>query len=208
MSPTLRLGVLGAGGKLGRLICAEASAQPGAWVVVPIPRVGALPAVDVVVDVSRPEGLAALLPRLDGQPLLVGTTGDLPWAALEAYASRAPVEVRANFSVGVPLLIELLRTAAAALPPGWDVEIVELHHNQKVDAPSGTALRLAAALDRPVAQHSLRAGDVIGEHTVYLCGPGERLELKHTATRREVFAIGALRAAAALVGRPPGLTRA
>lgn len=208
MSAPLRVGVHGATGKLGRLIIAQAATQPADFLAVSLPRTGALPPCDVVIDVSRPEGLAALLPRLHGQPLLVGTTGALPWDALRAYADTAPVEVRANFSVGVPLLIDLLRVAAAALPPGWDVEIVELHHNQKVDAPSGTALRLAAAIDGPVTHHSLRAGDAIGEHTVFLCGPGERIELKHIATRREVFAIGALRCATALVHAPCGLKTA
>lgn len=203
MSAPLRLAVHGAGGRLGQLIVAEAE-RAGVYAG-PITRDGGVPDANVVIDVSRPEGTAALLPRLSGQALLIGTTGALPWAALQAYAARAPVQISANFSAGLPLLLELVRRAVPALPPGWDIEIVELHHKHKVDAPSGTSLRLEAAAGRPVVHHSLRAGDAIGEHTVYLCGPGERLELKHVATRREVFAIGALREARALLDAPPGL---
>ena len=123
---------------------------------------------------------------------------------LRPYAARAPVLVTANFSAGVPLLLDLVAEAARRLE-GWDVEIVEAHHNQKRDAPSGTAKRLAAAVGRDVPIHSLRAGDAFGTHTVVLAGPGERIELTHVATRREVFAIGAIRAAEWIVGQPPGL---
>lgn len=203
-APPPRVAVHGASGRLGRLIAAEA----GPAYAGPVGRTGPIPACDVVIDVSRPEGLAALLPRLSGQPLLVGTTGALPTAALAAYAATAPVRVVANFGLGIPLLLELLPRLVAALPAGWDIELVEAHHAAKVDAPSGTALRLGAAIGRPVPMHSLRVGDTVGEHTIVLAGPGERLTLTHTATRREVFALGALRHAAALVGAPPGLTHA
>lgn len=195
-----RVAVHGATGRLGRLIVAEAGARYAG----PVGREGPVPDCDVVIDVSTPEGLAGLLPRLTGQPLLVGTTGLLP--DLSVYAQRAPVAVVANFSLGVPTLLELVREAVARLP-GWHVEVVEAHHSAKRDAPSGTALRLLDAIGRPVPTHSLRVGDTVGEHTVWLAGPGERLELKHTATRREVFAIGALRWADDLLGRPPGLYR-
>jgi 4-hydroxy-tetrahydrodipicolinate reductase len=155
-----------------------------------------------VIDVSTPDGLRGLLPRLSGQPLVVGTTGELP--DLRPYAARAPVLVTANFSAGVPLLLDLVAEAARRLE-GWDVEIVETHHNQKRDAPSGTAKRLAGAVGGDVPVHSLRVGDTFGTHTVVFAGPGERIELTHVATRREVFAIGAIRAAEWIVGRPPGL---
>jgi 4-hydroxy-tetrahydrodipicolinate reductase len=202
----MRVAVHGAGGRLGSLIMAEAGE-----VALPIRRGSAVPDCDVVIDVTSPEGLAALLPRLSGQPLVVGTTGELPEAALLAYAQRAPVAIVPNFSAGVPLLIDLIRAAVAAMPEDWDVEIVEVHHNQKKDAPSGTSKRLARAVQdaggpEPV-QHSLRVGDTIGEHTVWLSGPGERLELKHVATRRAVFAIGALRWARRIRDLPPGLHR-
>ena len=194
----MRIAVSGATGRLGRLIVAEA----GDRFAGPIGRTGSIPDCDVVIDVSTPDGLRGLLPRLTGQPLVVGTTGALP--DLRPYAAKAPVLVTANFSAGVPLLLDLVAEAARRLE-GWDVEIVETHHNQKRDAPSGTAKRLAAAVGRDVPIHSLRAGDAFGTHTVVLAGPGERIELTHVATRREVFAIGAIRAASWIVGRPPGL---
>lgn len=198
----MRVAVHGAGGRLGKLIVAEAgSAYAG-----PILRAGPVPPCDVVVDVSSAAGTQALLTRLTGQALVVGTTGELPEAALSVYAKRAPVAIVPNFSVGIPLLLDLVERAVGALPPGWDIEIVEAHHHHKQDAPSGTAKRIARAVGREgVPSHSLRVGDTFGEHTVWLCGPGERLELKHVATRREVFAIGALRWARELASATPGL---
>ncbi len=200
----VRVAIHGASGRLGRLIVKEAGdAYAG-----PIGRTGLIPDCDVVVDVSSAQGTADLLPRLHGQPLVVGTTGNLPMAALTAYAQQAPVAIVPNFSVGIPLMLELVERAVGALPPGWDIEVVEAHHHHKKDAPSGTARRLVRAIGREeVPTHSLRVGDTYGEHTVWLCGPGERIELKHVATRREVFAIGALRWARALTGSPPGLQR-
>ena len=196
----------------------------------------------VVVDVSTPAGTGALLAALAARPrpalpLVVGVTGDdLPWAALRAYAADAPVVVCANFSLGVPLVLGMLAAALGGgaggdgggcgagtppapplLPPGWSAEVTEVHHTAKRDAPSGTALRLVAALEAagvaggaggagaPVPVHSLRLGDTVGVHTVWLAGPGERVEITHTATRREVFALGALRLAAWAAGQPPGL---
>lgn len=203
-----RIAIHGADGRLGRLVAAEAGdAYAGA-----VGSHGAIPDCDVVVDVTSPEGLSALLKRLDRQPLLVGTTGDLPVAALEAYASRAPVAIVPNFSAGVPLLLDLIQSAVAAMPDNWSVEIVEAHHDQKRDAPSGTAKRMQRAVadaggrtDPPT--HAIRSGDTIGEHTIWLAGPGERIEIKHVATRREVFAIGALRWAEWLGQQPAGLHR-
>ena len=194
----MRIAVSGATGRLGRLVVAEA----GDRFAGPIGRTGSIPDCDVVIDVSTPDGLRGLLPRLTGQPLVVGTTGELP--DLRPYAARAPVLVTANFSAGVPLLLDLVAEAARRLE-GWDVEIVETHHNQKRDAPSGTAKRIAGAVGRDAPIHSLRVGDTFGTHTVVFAGPGERIELTHVATRREVFAIGAIRAAEWIVGRPPGL---
>jgi 4-hydroxy-tetrahydrodipicolinate reductase len=199
-----RIAIHGASGRLGRLIVHEA----GELYAGPVGRGGLLPPCDLVVDVSSPEGLAALLPRLSGQALLVGTTGELPQAALQAYASQAPVAVVPNFSAGVPLLLDLLQHLSGRLPEGWQVELVEAHHAAKRDAPSGTALRLREAIGLPEAPiHSLRAGDTIGEHSLWLAGPGERIELRHVATRREVFAQGAVRLARWLVSQGPGLHR-
>ena len=202
------IAIHGAGGRLGRLIAAEA----GAACVGAAGREGTIPACDVVIDVTSPEGLRTLLPRLQGQALLVGTTGDVPLAELEAYAARAPVAVVPNFSAGVPLLLSLIQQAVASMPDEWSVEIVEAHHDQKLDSPSGTAKRMQRAVAEaggpaePIT-HALRLGDTIGEHTIWLSGPGERLELKHVATRREVFAIGALRWAQWLRDQPAGLYR-
>ena len=208
----LRVAVHGAGGRLGRLIRDELAVADDLHDVGDVGRGLPLPDCDVVIDVSSAVGTAALLGRLQGQALIVGTTGDLPWTALDAYAQRAAVAVVPNFSVGVPLLGALLAQALAALPPGWDIEIVEAHHRHKVDAPSGTARKLAAIVQAQGERaapptHSLRVGDTVGEHSVYLCGPGERIELRHVATRREVFAIGALRWARHIATCPPGLQR-
>jgi len=201
-APLPRVAICGARGRLGALIAAEA----GDRFAGSIDRTGPVPPCDVVVDVSSAAGTAELLPRLSGQPLVVGTTGALPMDALEAYARTAPVAIVPNFSVGVPLLTELVQQAVAALPEGWQIEVVEAHHIHKKDAPSGTAKRLVRATGRSdVPTHSLRVGDTFGEHQVWLCGPGERIELKHVATRREVFAIGAMRWAAQLHGAAPGL---
>lgn len=196
-----RIAVFGASGRLGSLIAAQAGAQYAG----PVPRSGPLPACDVVVDVTSPRGTAALLPRLSGQDLIVGTTGALPQDALAEYAAQATVAVVPNFSVGVPLLLALLERAVAMLPEGWDIEVIEAHHHHKQDAPSGTAKRILRAIGRDVPTHSLRVGDTFGEHTVWLCGPGERIELKHVATRREVFAIGAVRWAEWARTQGPGL---
>ena len=173
----------------------------------------------VVVDVSLPAGTAALVAALLSQappypPLLVGTTGsELPREALKAYSSRAPVVLAANFSTGVPLLLKTIAGLKGALPSGWSAEVTEIHHTKKVDAPSGTAKRILTALQGAGVEglggsappcHALRLGDTVGTHTVYLAGPGERLEITHTATRREVFAEGALRLAKWALTLAPG----
>jgi 4-hydroxy-tetrahydrodipicolinate reductase len=243
----LRVGVLGATGRMGRLVLAELLDEPGVAVGAAAARrtgddigllagrgpagvttgpVADLAACDVVIDFSLPEALAAALPALAGVPLVTGTTG-LPaavQAAVDAHAATAPVVQAANFSLGVNLLLDLVRRAAAAWPEG-DVEIVETHHRHKRDAPSGTALALGAAVERargPLAAahgreglvgprppgeigfHALRGGDVVGEHTVWLLGDGERVSLAHGATSRRTFARGALRAARWVHGRSPG----
>jgi len=203
----MTVAVHGASGRLGALIMAES-----AGMVVPIPRGAEVPECDVVIDVTSAQGLTELIPRLSGQALVVGSTGALPWEALERYARTSSVVVVPNFSVGVAPLIEQIRQAIPSLPPGWDIEVVEAHHHHKKDAPSGTATRLVRAITEAggpstVPTHSLRVGDTVGEHTVWLCGPGERIELKHVATRRSVFAIGALRWAEWILNQPVGLFR-
>ena len=199
---TISISVHGASGKLGSMILKHGGCSITT-------KGGTPPPCDVVIDVTSSQGTADLLTRMTNQALLVGTTGDLPWRALREYATRAPVAVVPNFSIGVPLLIELVETAVQALPTGWDIEIIEAHHNQKKDAPSGTAKRLIKAIQNQgitdVPTHALRVGDTFGEHTVWMCGPGERIELKHVATGRQVFAIGAVRWARWLSEQPIGL---
>jgi len=166
-----------------------------------------------------------------GVPCVVGTTGFDPRqrAEIDGLAGSVPILLAANFSVAVNVLSHLVRQAARLLGPDYDAEIVELHHAAKIDAPSGTALHLGAAVAegrgqsperhlvlaregetgaRPTGDigiQALRGGDNPGEHTVMFVGKGERLELIHRSTTRDHFARGAVRAAAWLVGRAPGL---
>jgi len=201
----LRVAVHGSTGRLGSLVVAQLHATEGVVYAGSIGRSGELPASDVVIDVSTAEGTKSLIPRLSGQRLVVGTTGDLPLAELVNYSRTAAVVIVPNFSVGVPLLLQLLRDAKQQIPADWSTEVVEVHHTAKRDAPSGTAKRLLEPLGANVPVHSLRVGDTIGEHTVWFAGQGERLELKHVATRREVFAVGAVRISRWLASQQPGL---
>jgi 4-hydroxy-tetrahydrodipicolinate reductase len=230
MDTPLRLLIHGGSGRMGQALLRLAHADPRFRTVAAVSRSGAMPAAtvgvaawvpaarladapafDVAVDFSLPEGFDPLLAlcRERGAGLVSGTTGLSAdqLAALDAAATTIPVAWAANYSLGVAVLAELVRRAAQALP-GWDADIVEAHHVHKKDAPSGTALALgrAVAAGRGAEPHyaSLRAGDIVGEHTVQFAGPGERLELVHRATDRDVFARGALEAAARLRGRAAG----
>lgn len=189
---------------------------------------------DAVIDFTRPELLArhAELAVRHSTALVVGTTGFEPAAraALDKAAEKIPVVLAANMSVGVTLLGQLVRQLAAKLDPAtFDIEIVEMHHRHKIDAPSGTALALAEAAaqgrevtladivrksrdgqigPRPAGEigiSTLRGGDVVGDHTVIFAAEGERIELTHKASSRQVFARGAVRAALWASGRKPGL---
>ncbi len=210
MGGALRVGVHGATGRMGRMVLAELADVPDVRLAWACGR--ELPAsldADVIIDFSTPAAFAGLLERAPC-PVVSGTTGMEPPAAPPVALLHA-----ANFSLGVAVLARLVREARAALP-GWDLELVELHHNQKRDAPSGTALRLVDGLGPQVhgragprhagevGVHAVRGGDIVGEHHVYLCGPGERLQLAHVATHRGLFAAGAVRAARWLAGRPAG----
>lgn len=168
------------------------------------------PEFDVAVDFSLPEGFDRILALCTerGRALVSGTTGlsDAQRAAIESAAARIPVLWAANFSLGVAVLASLVEQAARALP-GWDCDIVEAHHVHKLDAPSGTALALGHAAGEGRAEPryaSIRAGDIVGEHTVQFASAGERIELVHRATSRDIFARGALHAAARIAGKPPG----
>jgi 4-hydroxy-tetrahydrodipicolinate reductase len=193
----------------------------------------ALRGADVLVDFTRPEPSLAYLDacRKAGVGMVIGTTG-FSAAQKQAIADAAtdiPVVFAPNMSVGVNLLINLVQSAAKVLAEGYDIEIIEAHHRHKIDAPSGTALRLgeaaAAALGRNLEQcavygregvtgerdpstigfATVRGGDVVGDHTVLFAGIGERVELTHKASSRATFALGALRAAKFLAGRKSGL---
>jgi 4-hydroxy-tetrahydrodipicolinate reductase len=171
-------------------------------------------AADVVIDFSSDSGALRALEAAErlGASLLVGTTAltEPTLAALRRGSESRAVLVSANTSLGVAVLAALVREAAAALGTGFAGAIVEAHHSAKKDAPSGTARRLADAARRAGAPLrddqivSVRGGDVVGEHTVRFAGPGEYIELTHRATTRDVFAVGALRAAKWLHGREPG----
>ncbi|GAA0586790.1 4-hydroxy-tetrahydrodipicolinate reductase [Caenispirillum bisanense] len=190
-------------------------------------------AADAVIDFTTPAASLAhaRLAAEHGTALVIGTTGMTAAheAEVRALADRAAIVLAPNMSVGVNLLFALTRRVAATLGIDYDIEIVEMHHRHKVDAPSGTALGLgrAAAAGRGVALDeaavwareghtgprpagaigfaTLRGGDVVGDHTVVFAADGERLELTHKASNRGVFAKGAVRAALWCHGRPPGL---
>ncbi|MDO4709925.1 MAG: 4-hydroxy-tetrahydrodipicolinate reductase [Pseudomonadota bacterium] len=170
----------------------------------------AVPAFDVLVDFSLADGFDEVLAlaRKRGRALVSGTTGlsNTQQAALREAAAEIPVLWASNFSIGVALLQRLVRQAASALP-GWDCDIIEMHHTQKKDAPSGTALTLGQAAQKGGATPhyaAIRAGDIVGEHLVQFAGAGERIELVHRASNRDIFARGALQAAAWLADKPAG----
>jgi 4-hydroxy-tetrahydrodipicolinate reductase len=221
-----RLGqaVIAAAGDLGLRIAAAVDAGDD-----PAAGIGAC---DVIVDFSTPAATSALL-QLAGRhhkPIVIGTTGHTASEKkrLLALAARLPCVWAGNYSVGVNLLFHLAQKAAHILDAGYDAEVVEMHHRFKKDAPSGTAARLLeiilqerkltpAALrhgrqgitggrsPREVGIHSLRGGDVVGDHTVIFAALGERLELAHKASDRAIFARGALHAAQWIVSQPPGV---
>jgi 4-hydroxy-tetrahydrodipicolinate reductase len=189
--------------------------------------------VDVVIDFSHADATERICAACvaNRKSIVIGTTGHSPEqiAAIREAAKSIPVLLAANFSIGVNTLFWLTRKAAELLGEGFDLEIVETHHRLKKDAPSGTAKRLAEVLcgtrgldyekdvahgrrgmigERPANQigmHSIRAGDVVGDHTVIFAAAGERLELTHKASSRETFALGALRAARWIMAKPAGL---
>lgn len=185
-----------------------------------------------VIDFSAPTATAAVVRTAAelGVACVVGTTGlkDDALAAITEASARVAVVAAPNMSLGVQVLAHVLGETLRLLGAGFDVEIIEAHHREKKDAPSGTALRLAevvlqareleasalthgrhgnASKRTPdeVGMHAVRAGDIVGDHTVVLAGDGERIELTHRATSRAVFAAGALRAARWVVGKPAGL---
>ena len=247
----MKVAVAGAGGRMGRALidavladrelalaaALDAAGSPALGQPAGSLRIGsdlgALAGADVLVDFTRPEGtlahLEACLQR--GKPMVIGTTGfgDAQRARIAEGARRLPIVLSPNFAIGVNVVFRLAQTAAAALGDAYDVEIVEAHHRHKVDAPSGTALKLgelvAGALGRDLGSvathgrsghtgerparaigfHAIRGGDIVGEHTVIFAGAGERVEIAVRSHSRQTYAAGALRAAKWLRGRAPGL---
>lgn len=184
---------------------------------------------DCVIDFSRPLTLDEVLKlaRTRKAPAVIATTGydAAQLAAIDALAEEVPVFRSANMSLGVNVVEKVLTELAAALK-GFDIEIVEAHHNQKADAPSGTAKQMLAAVERgldyephvvygregeskrqagDIGVHAVRGGTIVGEHTVIFAGEDELIEIKHTALSRRIFANGSLKAAEFLQGKPAGL---
>ena len=191
----------------------------------------ALPCKGVIIDFSSPAGAvaAAQYGAANGLPCVICSTGlsREDEAALEAASTRTPIFRSANMSVGVNVLIELARQATKILGGEFDIEIIEKHHHNKLDAPSGTALMIADAINEEaggayhyvydrhdvrqkrdpheIGLHAVRGGSIVGEHEVLFCGPDEVITLSHSAASRGVFANGAINAAVYLAGRKPGL---
>lgn len=244
----MKVAIAGAGGRMGRALIEAVLADPelslaGAFDVAGSPAIGespgnievvsdarsAIAGADVVIDFTRPEGTLAHLAHAGA--MVIGTTGFSASQknSIVERAKRIPIVMAANFAVGVNAAYKLAEAAARMLGEGYDVEIIEAHHRHKVDAPSGTALKLGEAIarvqglelrksavfgrqgdtgERPARQiafHSIRGGDIVGEHTVVFAGLGERLELTVRSQSRATYATGALRAAKFLKDKAAGL---
>jgi 4-hydroxy-tetrahydrodipicolinate reductase len=191
-----------------------------------------LPEADVLIDFTSPDSALKNLEaaRRLKKPVVIGTTGFISEQKnkIAEIAKEMPIVMSPNMSVGVNLLFKLVEEVAAKIPD-YDIEMVELHHNKKKDSPSGTAVKLSEIAAKAIGKNisdigvygrksvmaerrkdeigvlSVRAGDIVGDHTVYFAGPGERLELTHRAHSRDTFAAGAIRAAKWIIGKEPGL---
>ncbi len=244
---SVRIALLGAGGRMGQAVLAAAPQYKDILVSAALVRAGspllgseaagvkyssdlkaAIAGCDVVLDFSLPESTAVALQAClaAGKPLVTGVTGmDAGLkAALKAAGQSIPVLAAPNMSLGVALLTRMAEQAAKVLGQDFDIEIQEAHHRHKKDAPSGTALALGEVVSRArgvpapdkttersrarrpgsIGYSVVRAGDIVGEHTVLFAGAGERLELTHRAQSRQSFAHGALSAARWIAGKPPG----
>jgi len=259
MAPPLRIAVAGASGRMGRMLIeavaeADDCVLAGALDLPASPAIGqdatawlgrrsgvtisadiaqGLAGVDVLIDFTRPEGTLAHLAvcRQLGVKLVIGTTGftEPQKAQIAVAAEDTAIVMAPNMSVGVNVVMKLLDLAARALNEGYDIEIIEAHHRHKVDAPSGTALKMgeviASALGRDLKDcavygregvtgerdpstigfATVRGGDIVGDHTVLFAGTGERIEITHRSSSRANYAEGSLRAARYVAGRAPGL---
>jgi len=218
MKSPVRVLLIGAAGRMGKTVVDLARNDPTIDIVARCdlgdPIEPAMKNCDVGIDFSHPDAIteicrAALRHR---KSLVIGTTGHSQERrrTIEEAAQSLPIVFASNFSIGVNVLSWLTRKAAELLGRDFDPEIIETHHKMKKDAPSGTAKTLGEILKtvretkKDVPIQSIREGDVVGEHTVIFSGPGERLELTHSAASREIFARGALRAAQWIIGKPAG----
>lgn len=229
--------ITGSKGRMGQMLLACAARIPEIKVVGAVDQgddlTGCIGEGDVVVDFSLHDATAAFadLCARHKKALVVGTTGhsDAERSRIAQLQSQIPIVWASNYSTGVNALFWLTRQAAEILGPAFDLEVVEMHHRRKQDAPSGTAATLAEILARvrqlqlkdaarhgrhgitgprtseEIGLHAIRGGDVVGDHTVIFAADGERVELTHKASSRETFANGALRAARWVVKQPPGL---
>jgi 4-hydroxy-tetrahydrodipicolinate reductase len=225
----------GAEGRMGKAIAAIAPDEKAVIQIAATrehPQLEAIETCDVVLDFSSHEATLAITAAAAsaGKPLIIGTTGHTAEekAAILEYQKKIPIVWAGNYAVGVNLLFYLTEKVAATLSNDFHPEVVEMHHRMKKDAPSGTAENLVEAIlrgrawsedtvrhgrsgitgerpDEEIGVHSLRGGEVVGEHTVIFAGPGERLELKHQASDRRIFAQGAIVAARWVLDQAPGL---
>ncbi|MGC1480637.1 MAG: 4-hydroxy-tetrahydrodipicolinate reductase [Chthoniobacterales bacterium] len=234
---SLRVIINGARGRMGQALIHCAEAIPDLEISAALDEddslADALADCDAVIDFTHADSTPEIAEdcAAAGKALIIGTTGhdDSQRAAITASADRIPVVFAPNFSVGVNTLFWLTQRAAEILGSDFDLEVVEMHHRHKKDAPSGTARRLAEILaetreldystdvrhgregmvgartTEEIGMHSLRGGDVVGDHTVIYANDGERVELSHRASSRDTFANGALRAATWAVDQPAGL---
>lgn len=257
--PSVRVAIAGATGRMGRMLIEAALKEEGVALAAALDRPGtpfigrdagellgapcgvaigddvraALAAADCLIDFTRPEGTLAHLEiaRELGRAVVIGTTGfdAAGKAAIAAASQSVPVVFAPNMAVGVNAVFKLLEVAARILDQGYDVEVVEAHHRLKVDAPSGTALRMGEVIAREFGRDldacaiygregvtgerkvetigfsTIRGGDIVGDHTVLFAGIGERIEITHRSGSRMPYALGAMRAARFLAGRGAGL---
>ena len=258
-APTARIAIAGANGRMGRMLVEGVVTSndlqlAGALDTASCPLLGqdaaaflgrtsgvaltadaqqALAQADVLIDFTRPEATLRLLPlcQAQGVRMVIGTTGfeESQKAQVAEAARHLPIVMAPNMSVGVNVVLRLLDMATRALHAGHDIEVIEAHHRHKVDAPSGTALKMgeviAAAMGRDLKDcavyaregvtgerregsigfSAIRGGDIVGDHTVLFAGTGERIEITHRSNSRAGYAQGSLRAARFLMGQGPGL---
>ena len=227
----IKLGIAGACGKMGRRIFELAGFDKDLEVALALERKGTpligrelgklkvssnpdgLFLVDVLVDFTDAQATDEHLDYVAKykKALVLGTTGlsDAQKSKVEEVSKIVPVVFSPNMSIGMNVLFSILPEIAKRLGPDYSVEIVEAHHKAKKDAPSGTAKKLAEVINqvtrKEIPTHSIRLGDIFGDHTVVFCGNSERIEIKHQAHSRDLFAVGALRAVKWIFGKPAGL---